>query len=164
MRRQPERILVFRSGRHIGTALSRLQEAYPGCDVTVVTTPAAVPVLDAHGVDADHRIVFDRAPFFSPWAFFTSTAYAEVRRRDFDRVCVLWHDQDGTGQSNVDRTALTVRPFGFTAITPDGSLAGQWPGAALVREVIRGMVSIGVGAAIVALLFVPARIARAGRP
>ncbi|HWI16189.1 MAG TPA: hypothetical protein VNT81_00470 [Vicinamibacterales bacterium] len=160
---QPEHILLFRSGRHLGTALDRLREAYPDCDITVVTTPAAVPALEAHGIDASHRIVFDKAPFFSPWAFLTSDAGAEVRRRRFDRVCVLWHDQEGTGQSNVDRTALTVSPLRFTAITPDGTLAEQWPGAALVREAVRGVASVALGAAIVTLLFVPARIARAIR-
>ncbi len=163
MQRPPERILLFRSGRHIGTALSRLQESYPGCDITVVTTPAAVPALEQAGIDAEHRIVFDRAQFFSPWSFFTSEAGAEARRRDFDRVCVLWHDQSGSGQSNVDRTALTVWPFGFTAITPDGTLHEQWPGMAMAREVVRGAASIAIGAAIVTLLFVPARIARAIR-
>lgn len=163
MPKPPERILLFRSGRHLGTALTRLQAGSPGCDITVVTTPAAEAVLDSFGVDASHRIIFDRAQFFSPWAFFTSQAGAEVRRRDFDRVCVLWHDQDGTGQSNVDRTALTVSPWGFTAITPDGTLHEHWPGVAVVREATRAACSIGIAAAIVALLLVPARIARAIR-
>jgi hypothetical protein len=163
VRTQPERILLFRSGRHLGAALTRLQAIHTGCEITVVTTPAAEGVLDAAGVDAGHRIIFDRGPFFSPWAFFTSTAGREVRRREFDRVCVLWHDQDGTGQSNVDRTALTVSPFGFTAITPDGALHDRWPGVAMVRELARAAVSMAVGAAIVTLLFVPARIARAIR-
>ena len=163
MPRQPERILLFRSGRHLGTALTRLQAVYPGCDITVVTTPAAERVLDSLGIDRQHRIIFDRNQFFSPWAFFRSSAGAEVRHRRFDRVCVLWHDQDGTGQSNVDRTALTVSPLGFTAITPDGTLADQWPGMALFRETMRAAVSIGIGAAIVTFLLVPARIARAIR-
>lgn len=163
MQRQPERVLLFRSGRHLGTALTRLQALYYGCEITVVTTPGAEAALDAAGVDAAHRIIFDRAPFFSPWAFFTSDAGRTARRGRFDRVCVLWHDQDGSGQSNVDRTALTVSPFGFTAITPDGTLHDQWPGVAIVREIVRAAASIAVGAAIVTLLFVPARIARAIR-
>lgn len=163
MPKPPERILLFRSGRHIGTALTRLREVYPGCDVTIVTTPPAVRALELAGVDPAHLIVYDRAPVFSPTTFFFSAAGAEARRRDFDRICVLWHDQDGTGQSNVDRTALTVSPFGFTAITPDGTMTDQFPGVALVREVARAAASIAVGAAIVTFLLVPARIARAIR-
>ncbi len=160
MPRQPERILLFRSGRHLGTALTRLQAVYPDCDITVVSTPFAVAALEGYGIDAAHRIVFEDGAFFSPWTFLRSDAGAEVRRRKFDRVCVLWNDQDGTGQSNVDRTALTVSPFGFTAITPDGTFADQWPGMALCRETVRAAVSIGIGAAIVTFLLVPARIAR----
>lgn len=160
MQRPPERILLFRSGRHIGTALTRLQAVYPGCDITVVTTPAAEAALDAFGIDRDHRIIFDRAQFFSPWTFFASPAGAEARRREFDRVCVLWHDHDGTGQSNADRTALTVWPFGFTAITPDGVFHDQWPGMTVAREAVRAAASIAIGAAIVALLFIPARLVR----
>jgi hypothetical protein len=163
VRTQPERILLFRSGRHLGTALTRLQAVYPGCEITVVTTPAAEGVLESVGIDREHRIVFDRGQFFTPWQFFISDAGAAVRSQDFDRVCVLWHDQDGTGQSNVDRTALTVSPLGFIAITPDGSFILHWPGAAIAREAIRAVASIGIAAALFALLFVPARIARAIR-
>lgn len=163
MQKQPERILLFRSGRHLGAALTRLQAVYPGCEITVVTTPAAESVLNANGVDRDHRILFDRGQFFSPGRFFISDAWAEVRQRDFDLVCVLWHDPEGTGQSNVDRTALLVSPLGFIAITPDGGFIHQWPGAAILRESIRAAASIGLAAAIFTLLFVPAKIARAIR-
>lgn len=160
MPRQPERILLFRSGRHLGTALVRLRAEHPGCEITVVSTPFAVTALDSHGLDAAHRILFEDGAFFSPLRFFLSDAGRKSRRGGFDYVCVLWNDPKGTGQSNVDRTALTVSPLGFTAITADGTLIPTRPWSAATRELASAAWSVVVGAGLVALLFLPSRLLR----
>lgn len=160
MQRPPERILLFRSGRHLRIAMDSLRAHAPGCEITVVATPAAIAVLDQIGIDAAHRIMYDRSPFFRPWLFITSAAGARALRRRFDRVCVLWNDPDGSGQANVDHTALTVSPRGFTAITADGTLITHRTGPILVRELTRAVASIGVAAVLGLFLFLPARVLR----
>lgn len=157
MRTRPERILLFRSGRHLQVAINALRANSPSCEITVVATPAAEPVLDQLGIDAAHRIIYRRTPFFRPVSFFASSARAQAVAGRFDRVCVLWNDPDGAGQSNVDQTALTVSPLGFTAITADGTLIDRRTGANLAREAVRSVASIGVAALLGLFLFLPAR-------
>ena len=160
MRTRPERILLFRSGRHLRAAIAALRAGSPGCAITVVATPAAVALLDQVGVDAAHRIVYDRTPFFRPWPFLTSPAGVRAIAGRFDRVCVLWNDPDGSGQANVDRTALAVSPRGFTSITADGSITAHRAGPLVAREIGRAAASLGVAAALNLLLFLPARLLR----
>ncbi len=156
----PERILLFRSGRHLRTAMAALQTHSPGCDITVVTTAGGVASLDEAGIVGDRRLVYDRAAFFHPWAFARSPVAARAIAGRFDRVCVLWNDPAGTGQSNVDRTAMLVSPGGFTAITADGQLVVRrtWP--ILGRELGRAARSAALLAALGLLVFVPARVVR----
>ena len=160
MHMPPERILLFRSGRHLQRAVDALRADAPGCEITVVVTPPAVPLLDQIGIDAAHRVVYDRTPFFRPWRFLTSAAGRRVRTARFDRVCVLWNDPDGSGQANVDLTALLVSPRGFTAITADGALIAHRSAALLSREATRAIASIGVTAVLGLCLFLPARLLR----
>jgi len=164
MSARPERILLFRSGRHLQTALDALRAESPSCDITVVATPAARPALEQAGIGCSHRILYDRTPFFRPWPFITSAAGARALTGRFDRVCVLWNDPDGSGQVNVDHTALTVSPLGFTAITADGSLIGHRTGAIVKREVSRAVASMGIATLLGLCLFLPARLLRPFRP
>jgi len=160
---QPERILLFRSGRHLRTAIDALRADSPGCEVTVVATPAAASALDQNGIDADHRILYDRTAFYQPWPFITSAAGARAWAGRFDRVCVLWNDPSGAGQVNVDHTALAVSPLGFTAITADGSLIAYRTGTIVRRELARAVSSAGVAVLLGLLLFLPARLMRSFR-
>lgn len=155
-----ERILLFRSGRHLRTALDALAVHVPGCEITVVATPSGAAALEDAGLPEDRRLVYDGTPFFQPWPFLSSRAGAEVRRRRFDRVCVLWTDPDGAGHANVDRTALVVSPTGFTAITPDGRLIERPTLPAVHRELRRACRSLGLAAALGILVVLPARLAR----
>ncbi len=159
----PERILLFRSGRHLQVAIDALRADSPSCEVTVVATPAVAEVLDQLGIDDARRIIYDRTPFFRPVPFITSAAGACALAGHFDRVCVLWNDPEGAGQANVDYTALTVSPFGFTAITADGTLIPRRGGANLCRELVRAAASVAVAAVLGLCLFVPARVLAAGR-
>lgn len=163
MRTRPERILLFRSGRHLQVALDTLRTRVPGCEVTVVATPPGNAALDAAGVDAAHRLIHDATPFFTPWSFLRSATWRAAVRGRYDRVCVLWNDPDGAGQSNVDYTALTVAPLGFTAITPDGLAIPRRSGTNLGRIAARAAVSVAVGGLISIALWLPAGIAVAGR-
>jgi hypothetical protein len=160
MRARPERILLFRSGRHLQAAVDALRADSPHCDITVVATPAAVPLLEQIGIDAAHRIVYGRTPFFRPWPFATSRAGLRAIAGRFDRVCVLWNDPDGSGQSNVDRTALTISPRGFTSITADGTLTAHRTAPLVAREIGRAAASALIAAALGLFVFVPARLLR----
>lgn len=158
----PERILLFRSGRHLQVAIDALRAESPSCEVTVVATPAATAVLDQCGIEASQRITYDRTPFFRPIPFITSAAGVCALAGRFDRVCVLWNDPEGAGQANVDYTALTVAPFGFTAITADGTLIPRRSGANLRRELARAVASVAVAVVLGVCLFLPARVLAAG--
>ena len=158
MRRPPERILLFRSGRHLQTALAALRAASPACEITVVARPEAAAALDHAGIDPAHRILYDRTPFFHPWPFLTSPAGRRAWAGRFDRVCVLWNGPDGAGQANVDYTALTVSPLGYTAITPDGRVLTRRTAATLHREASRAALSLVVAAFLGLTLFLPARL------
>jgi hypothetical protein len=160
MHRPPERILLFRSGRHLRVGLDALRADSPGCEITVVATPGAEPVLDQNGIGPAHRIIYTRTPFFRPWPFITSAAGARAIAGRFDRVCVLWNDPEGTGQANVDQTALLVSPRGFTSITADGALLVHATRPLFVRELTRAAASVGVAAALGLCLFLPARLLR----
>jgi hypothetical protein len=63
----------------------------------------------------------------------------------------LWNDPDGRGQGNVDRTAFTLAPGGFLAVTPDGSIVERAPFPMLRYEVRRARASLRVGAMLAAL-------------
>lgn len=157
---RPERILLFRSGRHLQAALTALAAESPGCDITVVATPGGSAALDEAGIAGPRRIIYDRTPFFQPWAFATSAAGRAAWRRRGDRVCVLWTDPDGSGHANVDRTALLLSPRGFTAITPDGRLVQRHTWPVVRREVSRAGRSLGLGALLTLFVFLPARLLR----
>lgn len=163
MRTRPERILLFRSGRHLQVAIDALRAGSPGCDITVVAAPSAAPALEAAGVDAAHRLFYDATPFFKPWPFLRSAAWRSAVAGGYDRVCVLWNDPEGAGQANVDDTALTVAPRGFTAITPDGRCLPRRTGANLRRVAVRAAVSLALCAGLAMALWLPARIGAAGR-
>lgn len=161
---RPDRVLLFRSGRHLGVALDAIRAASPGCDITVVATPGVLPLLEQAGLDEEHRILYDRTPFFQPLAFITSGAGVRALTGRFDRVCVLWNDPEGTGQANVDQTALLVKPSGFTAITADGTLLAHRTAPLVIRESRRAIASVALGAMLLVGLFLPARILRLVRP
>lgn len=160
MPRPPERVLLFRSGRHLRTALDALSARAPGCDVTVVATTAGLAALDDAGVPTERRIVYDHTPFFQPWGFLRSGVGLKIWTQRFDRVCVLWTDPDGVGHANVDQTALVVSPRGFTAITPDGQLIERRTGPVLRREAARAWRSGGLGLLLGLTVFLPARCLR----
>jgi hypothetical protein len=159
MSARPERVLLFRSGRHLHVAMEALRADAPDCEITVVATPAAIPVLDQLGIEAERRIIYNRTPFFRPWPFLNSGCWRRVVGR-FDRVCVLWNDPLGSGAGNVDHTAMLVAPSGFVAITPDGSLVTHRSLSIALRELRRGLASVGVALALGLLLFFPARLLR----
>lgn len=164
MPRPPEHILLFRSGRHLRSALAALAAAAPGCEVTVVTTPAGAPALDEAGIPPERRVIYDRTPFFHPRPFLCSRAGARLLLQRFDRVCVLWTDPDGAGHANVDQTALAISPRGFTAITADGRLIVRrtWP---VIRHALqRASRSVTLGALLALFVFLPARVLRPFRP
>jgi hypothetical protein len=73
---------------------------------------------------------------------------------------VLWNDPDGSGQANVDHTALLVSPRGFTAITADGAMVDHRSGPIVRRELTRAVRSISVAAALGLFVFLPARFLR----
>lgn len=160
MPKRPERILLFRSGRHLRTALDALAVASPGCEITVVATPGAAAALDEARIPSERRLLYDRTPFFQPWPFITSATGYQAWRQRFDRVCVLWSDPDGAGHGNVDRTALLLAPSGFTAITADGRLMPHRTAPLLRREVTRAIRSLGLGALLGLTVFLPARLLR----
>lgn len=138
--------------------MAALRAVSPDCEITVVARPEAAPALDQAGIDATHRITYDRTPFFRPVPFFSSLAGRHARAGRFDRVCVLWNDPCGAGQANVDYTALTVSPRGFTAITPDGTIHRRHSAANLHREAGRAAMSLAVAAFLGLTLFLPARL------
>ena len=112
---QPESVLLIRSGRHLGVALGALATASPGCRVTVLATPG----IERAAVEADERVrrrllIYDSRPRFEPMALLRSGLVLSLWRQRFDRVAVLWPDRTGTGQSNVDRSALLVAPRAST--------------------------------------------------
>lgn len=158
-----ERILVFRSGRHLHTAIAALRSDSPACDITVVATPSGSAALDDAGIPDNRRVTYDRASSFQPWPFVFSSAAARVMAQRFDRVCVLWNDPEGTGMGNVDRTALLVAPGGFTAITADGRLVTHrsWP--VVRREAARAVRSIALMLGLGFFVFLPARVVRSLR-
>lgn len=160
MLRRPERILLFRSGRHLGVALAALSARSPACEVTVVTTPAGLVALDAASIPADRRIVYDRTPFFQPWPFLRSVGARHALWKRFDRVCVLWTHPSGVGHGNVDRTAMLVSPRGFTAITADGMLIERRTLSAVRHELVRASRSIVLLAGLGLLVWLPSHALR----
>jgi hypothetical protein len=156
-----ERVLLLRSGRHLQVALKALETFSPGCEVGVVGTPGSERAIEQAGVPASNTFIYSKRSRFTPAAFFFSTTAVATRAWRFDRVAVLWNDPDGTGQGNVDRTALTLAPWGVLAITPDGRVVERtiWP--QVRHELCRTMTSIGtammLGALYLPALLIPAR-------
>jgi hypothetical protein len=156
------RVLLLRSGRHLQVALSALQAQIPGCEVGVVGTPGSESAIAQAGVTASNTFIYSKRPRFTPAAFFFSATAIAARCWRFDRVAVLWNDPDGSGQGNVDRTALTLAPRGFLAITPDGRVVERtmWP--QVRHELRRTMTSVGT-AVMLGALYLPAMLIPAKR-
>jgi hypothetical protein len=152
----PERILLIRSGRHLRVALDALAARSPGCRIAVVGTPGSEPAMEQAGVAAGDRFVYAGRARFTPLAFFFSGTAVSARRWRYDRVAILWNDPDGTGQGNVDRTALAMSPHGYLAIAPDGRVIERSPWPQLRREAARAAASVVTGAALGVLLYLPA--------
>ncbi len=152
---RPERILLLRSGRHLELAIASLQARMPGCEIAVVGTPGSEAAIANAGVPAERTHVYRGRPKFTPIAFALSAVGMAVRCWRFDRVAVLWNDPDGTGQGNVDRTALLLAPLGFLAVTPDGRVTERrvWP--QIRREALRAVTSVAA-AVVLGALFIPA--------
>lgn len=158
-----ERVLLIRSGRHLGVALDALTMVSPGCRVTVLVTRGT----DRKVVESDDRVErclsYDVAPRFGPMELVRSGLALRLWRQRFDRVSVLWPDRTGTGQSNVDRTALLVAPGGFEAVTPDGTIVSRRTATQVARELHRALCSCGVLAVLGLLLFLPGALAGSRR-
>jgi hypothetical protein len=154
----PERILLVRSGRHLRVAMDALAACSPGCHIGVLGTPGAEVAMEQAGVAAADRFIYTRRARFSPLAFLLSPTALAVRRWHYDRVAILWNDPAGSGQGNVDRTALVMSPRGYLAIAPDGGIVerSSWP--QLRRELVRAAASMAVGGALAALLYLPALV------
>lgn len=161
MRGRPKRILLFRSGRHLDTALEALRRTAPDCAITVVTTPAGIAATEAAGVPPNQQWIYTRTPFFQPWPFIRSGLWLQAAGQRFDQVCVLWTDPTGLGHGNVDRTALLVSPAGFTAVTPDGRVVERRSSRVLAHEAARATTSACLMLLLGVLVFLPARALRA---
>jgi hypothetical protein len=152
---RPERILLLRSGRHLELAIAALQAQIPGCEIAVVGTPGSEAAIASAGVPGARTFIYRRRSRFTPLAFGVSPTGVAARCWRFDRVAVLWNDPDGSGQGNVDRTALLLAPLGFLAVTPDGRVTERrvWP--QIRHEALRAMTSVAT-AVVLAALFIPA--------
>lgn len=155
--RAPERILLLRSGRHLRVAMDALAARYPGCRIAVVGTPGCEAAVAQAGLAPDDLFLY-RAPRMQPLAFFFSTTAIAARRWRYDRVAILWNDPEGTGQGNVDRTAVAMSPGGYLAITPDGTIVSRRLLPQVRTECLRVGASIAVGAALAVLLYLPALV------
>jgi hypothetical protein len=158
------RILLIRSGRHLRLAIGALRTAFPGCEIGVVGTAGSEGAIATAGIAPYDAFIYTKRPRLQPLSFFFSTTALRVRRWRYDQVAILWNDPEGTGQGNVDRTALVMSPRGFLAITPDGTIVERSPWPQIHTEVRRTVASIGVGAALGALLYLPAAVLAAFRP
>jgi hypothetical protein len=160
MRPRAERVLLLRSGRHLRVAMEALTARWPGCAIGVVGTPGAEPAIAQAGVAAGDCFVYP-APRLQPLAFVFSATALAARRWGYDRVAILWNDPDGTGQGNVDRTALAMGLRGYVAVTPDGRIVerSSWP--QVRTECLRVVASLAIAGTLGVLLYLPALVAGA---
>jgi hypothetical protein len=117
-------------------------------------------MLDRLGIDGSQRIIYRTRKFLSPFTFFFSEAGRRLRQEGFVEVAVLWNDQEGLGQANVNRTALLLSPKGFLAVSPDGMIHRQRTLATLEHEARRTIYSMGALVLIFVSLRIPAALLR----
>jgi hypothetical protein len=157
--RQPaEKILLIRSGRHLRVALEALRAWSPGCEVGVIGTAGSEGPIATAGIPPYDAFIYTKRARLQPISFFFSLTALRARHWGYDRIAILWNDPDGTGQGNVDRTALAMSPRGYLAITPDGTIVERSLGPQLRTECLRVVMSLGTAAILGALLYVPAAI------
>ena len=157
------RVLLIRSGRHLTTALTALEAAFPGCEVAVVGTPGSERAIEQAGIPRERTFIYTLRTRFTPIAFLFSPTSIAARLWRFDRVAVLWNDPEGRGQGTVDRTALALDPRGFVAVTPDGRIIERTWVPQARHEVRRALSSIAAAIALGAL-YLPALLLPARRP
>jgi hypothetical protein len=164
-RRPSSRILLIRSGRHLHVAIDALRSYAPGCHIGVVGTAGSEQAIAQAGVAAADCFIYTKRSHLQPLSFFFSTTALRARTWGYDRVAVLWNDPLGTGQGNVDRTALAMSPSGFLAIAPDGTIVERSSWAQIRNECRRIVASLGTGTALAVLLYLPAALLeRCARP
>jgi len=150
-----ERILLIRSGRHLQVAIDALAARFPGCAVGVVGTRGSEAAVAQAGVEPSDYFLYP-ASRIQPLAFALGATARAARRWRYDGVAILWHDPQGTGQGNVDRTAIAMSLGGYLAITPDGRIVERSSWRQLGTEAVRVVASIAVGSVLGVLLFGPA--------
>jgi hypothetical protein len=155
-RNTSSRILLIRSGRHLHIAIDALRSYAPGCDIGVVGTAGSEGAIAQAGVQEADCFIYSKRSRLQPLSFFFSTTAWRARGWGYDRVAVLWNDPQGTGQGNVDRTALAMSPSGFLAIAPDGTLVERSSWTQVRNECRRMVASLATGAAFAMLLYLPA--------
>jgi hypothetical protein len=136
--------------------MDALRARTPRCHIGVVGTAGSEAAIAQAGVAAADSFVYPKPGRLQPWSFVFSPTAWRARRWGYDQVAVLWNDPDGTGQGNVDRTALVMSPRGFLAIAPDGTLVERSSWRQCRAEGVRLAASLGVGAALALLLYLPA--------
>ena len=152
-------ILLLRSARHLHTGLAALRARFPEAEIVVASQLGTEGVLDRLEV-APARRILGAWKRFTPLSFMSSPAGRDAWRRRFDHVAVLWLDPAGAGYDNVNRTALTISPGGFLAITPDGAIRSQRASRVLIAEAACAARSLAALILIAALLWAPARVLR----
>jgi hypothetical protein len=158
MRRKSSRILLIRSGRHLHVAIEALRTHAPDCHIGVVGTAGSEGAIAQAGIAAEDSFIYTKRSRLQPASFFFSATALRARAWGYDRVAVLWNDPQGTGQGNVDRTALAMSPGGFLAIAPDGTIVERSTWRQLRTESRRAIASLGVGATLAVLLYLPAAL------
>lgn len=153
-------ILLFRSARHLHTALQALRRTFPDARITVVSNAGSEDVLDRAGVGDASRVVGEWT-HLSPRVLLGTEAGRSLWRRRRDLVAVLWLDQDGRGYGNVARAALCLSPRGFLVITPDGALTWHAGLRGLAREAGAAARSLVATVLVHALITIPAFFLRA---
>jgi hypothetical protein len=156
-----ERVLLLRTGRHLQVAITALHREFPGAHLGVIGTPGSEHLIEQAGVGSQDAFIY-RASRFTPFRFLVSRTATAARRWQFTHVAVLWNDPDGSGQGNVDRTALVLSPTGFWAITPDGSVQYRSTCPQVRHECRRAMASVAT-ALLLGALYVPALLLSARR-
>jgi SAM-dependent methyltransferase len=115
-------VLLFRSGRHLGSAVTALRTAFPAARLVVIAQPGSERELQQAGVPERDWIAYT-AGRFALVRFLVSSAFWQALALRPWRVALLWNDPHGWGLSNVTRTSMLAglgrRPI---AVTPDGAL------------------------------------------
>lgn len=123
----PERVVVLRCSRFVGTALDEVRRRWPSATLRVVYQAGSEADLVTKGVTPDPRLCLPADTRLSVESLHRFGILQHLSKWQPQAVVVQWWWRDGLGHEAVNRAALFLHPRRLHAVMSDGTWLSVGP-------------------------------------